>query len=140
MLTLNISNTPLAHAYSGIIRVMHKHSVKRLICLGTASIKDPHDKFSAVFWTMVNTVKTFAYNAYKDVVAIGETVKAENDLAWTIVRVPVLTNGDSKSVVAGYIGDGSVGSSLARAGFAAFVVAELEKNEWTKKAPLISSA
>jgi hypothetical protein len=135
------SNTPLAHAYSRIIKVMHAHSVKRLIALGTASIKDKNDKFSAVFFAMINGVKTLAYNAYKDVVAIGDTIRGEEgqDLIWTIVRVPLLNNSESKDVIAGYVGDGRVGPSLSRAAFAAFVVAELSKNEWTKKAPLISS-
>lgn len=133
-------NTPLATAYSRIIRIMHAHDVKRLIALGTASIKDPHDKFSAAFWALVNGVKTVAYNAYKDVVAIGETIRGhEDDLMWTIARVPLLTNSESKEQIAGYVGDGKVTTSLSRAAFAAFVVTELEKNEWMKKAPLVSS-
>jgi len=135
------SNTPLAHAYSRIIRIMHIHNVKRLIALGTASIKDENDKFSIFFLGMVNGVKTLAYNAYKDVVAIGDTIRGEEgqDLIWTIVRVPLLTNSESKNVIAGYVGDGKTKTSLSRAAFAAFVVGELDKNEWTRRAPLISS-
>jgi len=135
------SNTPLAHAYSRIIRIMHIHNVKRLIALGTASIKDKNDKFSIFFLGMVNGVKTLAYNAYKDVVAIGDTIRGEEgqDLIWTIVRVPLLTNSESKNVIAGYVGDGKTKTSLSRAAFAAFVVGELDKNEWTRRAPLISS-
>ena len=134
-------NTPLAHAYSRIIRIMHAHNVKRLLALGTASISDPHDKFQLSFWVLVNGVKATAYNAYKDVVAIGETIRGEGqELVWTIVRVPLLNYSESKNVIAGYIGDGKIGTSLPRAGFAAFVVKELEKNEWTRKAPMISSS
>jgi len=136
---LHPSNTPLAHAYSRVIRIMYAHNVKRLLALGTASISDPNDKFSAVFWALVNGVKTLAWNAYKDMVAIGEAVRGEQELAWTIVRVPLLTTSESKNVIAGYIGDGKIGSSLPRAAFAAFVVKELEKNEWMRKAPMISS-
>jgi len=135
------SDTPLAHAYSRIIRVMNDHNVKRLIVLGTASIKDANDKFNIFFFALVNSVKTLAYNAYKDVVAIGDTIRGKEgqELIWTIARVPLLTNSESKNVIAGYVGDNRVGTSLSRAAFAAFVVGELEKNEWTKKAPLISS-
>ena len=133
-------NTPLAHAYAAIIRAMAAHSVKRLICLGTASIKDPNDRFSTAFWAMVNTIKMFAYNAYKDVVAIGETVRAEKELIWTIARVPVLTSGDDTGLNVGYIGDKNIGTSLNRAAYAAFVVRELEKNDWARKAPMIASA
>lgn len=120
---------------------MAAHNVKRLICLGTASIKDPNDKFNAAFWAMVNTVKVLAYNAYKDMVAIGETVRAEKEVIWTIVRVPVLTSGDNSGPInVGYIGDKNVGTSLNKAAYAAFVVRELEKNDWARKAPMISSA
>jgi len=135
------SNTPLAHAYSRIIRIMQAHNVKRLIALGTSSIKDPNDKPSVVYQILVNGVKTLAYNAYKDMVAIGETIRSKEaqELIWTIVRVPLLTNAESKEVIVGYVGDGRIGTRLSRAGFAAFVVRELDKNEWTRKAPLISS-
>jgi len=135
------SNTPLANAYSRIIRIMRKHAVKRLIVLGTTSINDPNDSFNIVFFSIVNSVKILAYNAYKDVVAIGDTIRGDEgtELIWTIVRVPFLTNSESKSVIAGYVGDGKMKTMLSRAAFAAFCVAELGRNEWTKKAPLISS-
>ena len=107
------SNTPLATAYARIIRTMHKMDVKRLIALGTASIKDPNDKFNFAFWVLVNGVKTVAYNSYKDVVAIGDTIRGDGkDLVWTIVRVPLLTSADSKERIAGYVGDGKVTTSL----------------------------
>jgi len=93
------------------------------------------------FFALINGVKTLAYNAYKDVVAIGDTIRGQEGqgLIWTIARVPLLTNSESKDVIAGYVGDNRVNTSLSRAGFAAFVVGELEKNAWVKKAPLISS-
>jgi putative NADH-flavin reductase len=40
------SDTPLARAYSLLIKVMRKHNVKRLIALGTSSIRDSNDKFN----------------------------------------------------------------------------------------------
>lgn len=134
------SHKPLAHAYALVVEAMKKHGVKRLLLLGTASMKDEHDKFSVVFATLVTGVALFAHNAYRDVVAIGETIRAQGDsLDWTIVRVPVLTNDQTKEVVAGYVGDGRVKPKLSRAGFASFVVKELEQGEWLCKAPLIST-
>jgi len=43
-----------------------------------------------------------AYNSYKDVVAIGDTIRGDEgkELVWTIVRVPFLTNSEAKDVVA----------------------------------------
>jgi hypothetical protein len=122
---------------------MHKHNVKRLFALGTASIKDSNDKFSLQFKALVTGVATVARNAYKDVVAIGETIRTKGaDLEWTIVRVPLLNNKDEREVIAGYIGDGKVNTSLARVGFAVFVMKELESSqaEWVRKSPMICSS
>ncbi|KAI0700429.1 NAD-P-binding protein [Cytidiella melzeri] len=134
------SDTPLARAYSLVIRAMKKHGVKRLIALGTASMKDKHDKFSVVYKLLITGVSLFAPNAYKDVVAIGEVIRGEgSELLWTLVRVPLLTDDSKKDVVAGYVGDGVVGFRLSRAAFVAFVLQQLEGTEWQQKAPLISS-
>jgi len=134
------SNTPLAQAYALVIKVMKKKGVRRLIALGTPSMKDKHDKFSLAFKALVSGVALGAHNSYKDVVAIGELIRGEGgDLLWTIARVPLLTNNPNKDVVAGYIGDNMVHTHLSRAGFAAFVVQQLKSEEWQRKAPLISS-
>lgn len=135
------SNTPLANAYLDIIDIMHQHEVKRILLLGTASITDPADKFNLAYSILVNGVATFARNAYRDVVAIGENVRTKGaDLDWTIVRVPILTNTESTDVIAGYIGDGKTNTYLARLGFASFVIGEIEKREWVQKAPILCSA
>lgn len=134
------SDKPLAHAYSLVVEAMKKHGVRRLILLGTASMKDNHDKFSVVFATLVTGVAVFAHNAYRDVVAIGEIVREQGDtLDWTIARVPVLNNDRDKEIVVGYIGDGHVKPKLSRSGFASFVLEELERGDWVHKAPMISS-
>ncbi|KAI0344084.1 NAD-P-binding protein [Trametopsis cervina] len=133
-------NTPLAHGYQLVIRLMKKNGVKRLIALGTASMKDEHDKFSLIFKTLVTGVAVFARNAYNDVVAIGDVIRGEGaDLLWTIARVPILTDDPKRDVVAGYIGEGVVKPYLSRAGFAAFVIEQIDATEWLQKAPLVSS-
>ncbi|KIJ68791.1 hypothetical protein HYDPIDRAFT_173430 [Hydnomerulius pinastri MD-312] len=137
---LHPSGEPLAHAYSMIIRLMKTHGINRLLALGTPSITDPNDKFSLQMSIIVAGVRTLAHTAWKDVVAIGETIRKEGDaLDWTIVRVPLLSGSGDKEFVAGYVGDGKTGKWLTRAGFAAFTVQELTRNEWVKAAPLITS-
>ncbi|KAI0932694.1 hypothetical protein AcW1_000257 [Taiwanofungus camphoratus] len=134
------AGNPIAHAYASIIDLLKKRDIKRLILVATPSAKDEHDRFSLNFSIIVGGIKLFVHNAYSDIVAIGETIRAQGgDLEWTLVRVPLLNNKPTKDVIAGYVGDGKTKTTLARAGFAAFVVGELEKNEWVKKAPLISS-
>ncbi|KAF4572550.1 hypothetical protein EYR36_007058 [Pleurotus pulmonarius] len=133
------AGTPIAKAYERIIAAMKQKLIKRLLVLGTASNADPADKFSLKFSSLVLGVSTFARNAYKDVVAWGELIRKEDDLEWTIMRVPVLTSGESKEYTAGYIGAPRIGTLLSRAAYAAFVVDEIQKREWVRKAPMIAS-
>jgi len=133
------SDTPLAKAYKLLLKLMQEVGVKRLIALGTASNPDPNDKPSVTFWTLVKGVNLFAHSAYLDVVAIGEAIRAEPELLYTLARVPILTSSSATTFHAGYIGDGGTKARLSRKAYAAFVVSELSKNEWIRKAPLISS-
>ncbi|QRW10027.1 NAD(P)H-binding family protein [Ceratobasidium sp. AG-Ba] len=136
------SGKPLAKAYSTILRLMREPEVacKRIILLGTVSIHDPADKHDLAIWTLVQGVKVTAYDAYADVVAIGETVKKEGDgLDWTVVRVPLLTKSENEETIAGYVGDGKMHTFLSRAGFAAFCLDELTRREWVRKMPMLSS-
>jgi putative NADH-flavin reductase len=138
----NPSGTPLARGYAALLEAMRRQGVKRLIALGTPSIKDEqNDKSSVVYSMMVNTVAYFARSAYKDIVAVGEVIRACEDIDWTIVRVPMLKNERNREVRVGYIGDDGAGAgyTLARLGFAVFVLRELEKGEWIKRAPLVTS-
>ncbi|KAF8972984.1 hypothetical protein BDZ97DRAFT_643396 [Flammula alnicola] len=135
------SNTPIATFYGHLIDLMHKHNIKRIILLATASFKDPNDKFSWKYAALILAVKTGANAAYKEILAMGKVVTTKGaDLDWTLVRVPILTNADSEDVVAGYVGDAKVGTFLARKAYAAFTVGEVEKREWVQKSPMISNA
>ena len=135
------TGTPLAKAYQRLIRIMRAHSIRRLIALGTSSIKDPNDKFSYQFSLLINGIAVFARTAYKDIVAIGDVIRNEGtDLDWTIIRVPLLTSEESQEYVAGYVGDGYTSVCLSRAAFATFVLNELKENQWVQKAPLLSNA
>jgi putative NADH-flavin reductase len=135
------ADTPIAKFHSSLLDLMHKHGVKRGLFLSTASHEDPNDKWSWKFAALVKGVKTFYPAAYADIVATSQVVVTKGaDLDYTLVRVPILTSADSEAVVAGYVGDGRTGTMLARKAFAAFVVGEVGKREWVKKAPLISNA
>jgi len=120
---------------------MIKSNIKRIIVLGTASILDSKDKFSLTFTLLRASVRLAAYNAYTDIVAVGEVIRTKGDeLDWTIVRVPILTNKESEEAVAGYVGDGKTGTFLSRKAYAAFTVDEVENMGWIKESPLISSS
>jgi putative NADH-flavin reductase len=136
------TGTPLAKAYSLILEIMHKHTVNRLVALGTTSIKDSNDKFNYQFWFLINSIAIFARTAYKDIVTVGNVIRAEGEkMDWTLVRVPILGNEEKKEFVVGYVGDGKTTAWLTRSALATFMVNEAEKtdSEWTRKAPLLSS-
>ncbi|KAF5322639.1 hypothetical protein D9619_001434 [Psilocybe cf. subviscida] len=139
------ADTPIARFHSSLLDLMHKHGVRRGLFLSTASHADPNDKWSWKFAALVQGVKMFYPAAYADIVETSRVVVTKGaednlDLDYTLVRVPILTSADTEGVVAGYVGDGQVGTVLARKAFAAFVVGEVGKREWVKKAPLISNA
>ena len=48
-------DAPIARAYERVFEVMREKGVKRIIVLGTASIKDPLDAFDLTFKAMVTT-------------------------------------------------------------------------------------
>jgi hypothetical protein len=86
------------------------------------------------------SVATFAPYAYHDVVEIGRIFAAlEDDLDWTIARVPIFTSSENRFYRAGYIGEPTTGHTLTREGFVAFVLDELVGRSWVKKRPMLSS-
>lgn len=85
------------------------------------------------------SVATFAPYAYHDVLEIGRIFATlEDDLDWTIARVPILISSENRSYRAGYIGEATTGHTLTREGFVAFVLDELESRRWIKKRPMLS--
>jgi len=133
------SGNPIATFYGHLIDLLHKHSIKRFLPLATPSHRDPSDKRTAFWETTILGIRATAWNAYAEIVAIGEVVTQKGaDLDWTIVRVPFLTNGDTEATIAGYVGDGKTGIRLARKAYAAFCIAEIEKREWVQKAPFVT--
>ena len=137
-----LTGTPIALGYGVVLEAMRRAGVRRLVALGTPSIKDEKDKFSLVWSAMIAAVAIGAHSMYRDIVAVGEVIRKSEDIDWTLVRVPMLKNDKNREVRAGYIGDGAAGAgyTLSRQGFAAFVIQELDKGEWVKRAPLITSA
>jgi nucleoside-diphosphate-sugar epimerase len=130
--------TPIAKGYTNVIDRMKELGIKRLIVLGTASMSDELDKFDYVFWTAKQGIRLTAPRAYADVVAIAKVICKENELEWTIARVPFLSDGETSEYQVGYLGDGKRTTALPRRAFAAYVVDELRDREWVQKMPFLS--
>ncbi|KAJ7777556.1 NAD-P-binding protein [Mycena maculata] len=137
------SGTPIASAYARIIATMKQHGVLRLIALTTPSVRDPDDRFDLPLVLLRQTFATVARNVAKDIVAIGNVVRADGaPLDWTLVRLALHSRDEPTSscaVVPGYMGDGKTGPRSSRIGAAAFIIDQLERREWVRKAPLLSA-
>lgn len=138
------SGTPISLAYSRIIEMMRRNGVKRLVALTTPSVADPEDQFDFPLIFLKNAFALVSRNASKDIINIGKTIRTEGaDLDWTMVRVAFHSRpseGSQSGVTAGYLGDGKSGIFSSKEGVAGFAVAELQKGDWIRKAPLLSSS
>lgn len=135
--------TPLAKFYAYLLDRMKARGIKRIIALSTPSYQHPLDKSSLFLRFVIFIIWAFFGGSYDDVIAIANTIseagKYDQDLEWTVIRVPMLTNEKRRSYVAGYAGDGKTSNQLARLAYAVFIVDELEKKEWLGKLPVLSS-
>ena len=65
--------------------------------------------------------------------------QAIDQLEWTVPRITFLTNGESKPVYAGYVGDGRSGLAVTRRSVADWCLTELFAKKWVGKAPVLSN-
>ena len=132
---------PFCTIMVAVLAATRRTGVTRLIVLSTVSTKDEvNDKRSVVYAAMVAAVALGARSAYKDTVAVGEVIRACEDVCLAIIRVTVLKNDENRVVWVRYIGNVGAGlrdlpvrMSCRSGAFAVFVVQGLEKGEWIKK-------
>lgn len=76
-----------------------------------------------------------------EMVAIAKAIAAEDELDWTVFRVPHLTEGNADLPVwAGLLGpDFKGGLSISRASQARWILQEIEERAWVKGAPAIAN-
>ncbi|KAF7350478.1 NAD(P)-binding protein [Mycena venus] len=139
---LRTTSTPIGDAFPGILSAMRAKGVKRIFALSTPSYSpDPSERFS-LGWTMYGLLPKVAMpQGNAEMVGIAEAVAAADDLDWTIVRVPMLTEKAADlPVAAGLLGPDFKGSLyLSRASMAVWILKEMEERQWVKKAPMLSN-
>lgn len=135
----NLKDNILSKGMSNIVNAMENQGVKRIIALGTASITDEKDKYPFKFRILVKIVKIVASGAYSEIRAMGAAIK-KSKLDWTIARVSILNNNPpTGKIKSGYYGKEITNLSISRADMAAFCIAQIESDEFIKKAPAISN-
>jgi putative NADH-flavin reductase len=121
-----------------IIAAMKKAGVRRLIVSAGAAVGDPHDSPGPLDHFISFLLRIFSRYVYEDMLQVVAKVRA-SDLDWTIVRIPVLTDGPRTGKVnVGYVGKG-MGPRISRADLAGFMLQQLTDDTCVGKAPAISN-
>lgn len=132
---------PVSTCYEILLPLLIKNNFQRAMIVCTVSWISPEDKFS-VTWSLVRLlIKTMARDAYEDLVAIGDYVSSipTDQLAWTMMRLPNLADGEPKPVKEAFRGDGKDGMSLTRASLPQWVLKEIDERKWVGKPPMLSN-
>lgn len=130
---------PITQGTKNILAAMQRHDVRRLVVVSTASARDPEDAPDPKFRLFVSLVKLGARPAYEDIVSTAAVVRS-SDRDWTIVRVPLLTNGERTGRVnVGYLGDARLGTFLSRANMADFLLRQIGDTSYLRRSPAISN-
>jgi nucleoside-diphosphate-sugar epimerase len=128
---------PLVRGTGHIVSAMHTHGPRRLVVVATPSAPDPGDGRDWRISALRTAIKLGSRVTYDAIRAIAQTARDSN-LDWTIVRVPLLTNGPESHATVRRIGEGGT-LKLSRQAMARFLLAQASDHTWKHKAPLITN-
>ena len=138
---LRTTTTPIADSFPAIFNAMRAKGVKRILALSTPAFYVAPEKLPWSWW-FYGFLPPFAVpQGSAEMAAIGKQLAAQEDLDWTVFRVPQLTNGAADlPVAAGLLGEEFKGTKqLSRASMVEWVMKETEKGAWVRGAPVISN-
>lgn len=136
--TSNADERPITQGTRSIIAAMKQHGVSRLIASCGAGVEFPQDEPKLFNKVMGFLVRTLSKNVYEDMHSTAQVIR-DSDVDWTIVRVPMLVDGEPQgSVQVGYVGVGT-GPRITRADMAGFMLAQVKSDEYIHDAPVISN-
>lgn len=120
-----------------LLEAMKEAGVSRLIDWGTPSVPFEKDKksFITVFPSIAAAVALT--QAKKEMVAIGDLLKA-SDLDWTLVRFMAPKNSEYTGKVKVGFGE-KMNLNISREDIGAFMVEQIDNNEYVKSMPIIGS-
>lgn len=136
-----VGNKPdyvLGRGMPHVVAAMQAEGVSRIVLSTGAGVRMPGDTPGLFDRFMGFLLNTFAKHVLEDSRRMVTAV-VESDLAWTIVRVPVLNdNPATGNVRVGMVGQGT-GTKLSRADMAAFMLEQVESDKYLHQAPVISN-
>lgn len=131
------SKTVMEEAAEVITNVMNKTGVRRLITLTGAGVAQPGDEPKTFNKFMSFMLNLLAKDVLKDSAKHADIVRSST-LDWTIVRVPMLTDGERKgNYRIGKVGVDD-GPRISRADVADFMLKQVADKKFIGQAPVIS--
>jgi putative NADH-flavin reductase len=124
-------------AVDNILRSMNRAGVRRLIYMTGAGVDMPGDQPKLMNRVIKFALTTLAGDVLQSSIDAVEKVRQSN-LEWTIVRGPMLTNGEHTGQYrVGMVGV-NTGPRISRADAADFILREVSTSQHLCKAPMIS--
>jgi len=121
-----------------ILEAMKNHGVERLIVSAGAGVGDPGDEPGLLDRVVNLLLRLFSKWVFEDMKRTVETIRG-SDVRWTVVRVPMLTDQEPRGEVkVGYVGKG-MGTRIARADMARFMLDQVDSDQYVHEAPAISN-
>jgi putative NADH-flavin reductase len=124
--------------HQNIIRAMETENIKRFITIATPSIKSTEDKPSFVTKMPTIMARMFFPSAYKEIVQLGEVVKA-SPLDWTVIRFIAPNNKSLTGKIKITFGDTKIKWGISRADIADFILKQTTDNQYVRLMPIIGS-
>lgn len=129
----------LVSGYRHILSAMRTHHVDRLVVTGTPTIPDPADGKNLKITAMVTLLRLLQRPTYDAIRGLGDLVRGSG-LAWTIVRLPFLSDDPiTKTVNAGPLGKRGT-LRLSRANAAAYILAQATDTNRIHQAPFVTNS
>ncbi len=120
---------------------MRAKGVRRILALSTPAFYVAPEQVPWSWW-FYGFLPPFAVpQGSAEMVGIGKQLAAQEDLDWTVFRVPQLNDGAANlPVAAGLLGHDFKGTKqLSRASMVRWVMVEMQQGAWIKGAPVISN-
>ena len=120
-----------------IVDAMQSAGVSRLVYLTGAGVWDEHDTRTFVRGLIRGLMLRVAREVLEDSEAAVRAIK-DSTLAWTVVRVPRLTDAAPKGTFRVRL-DKPAGVQIARADVATFLLHEMLENKYVRQLPFVTS-
>ena len=136
--TSNASDMAVSAGTAQVLAAMRRHGVRRLVVVAGAGVGAEGDRPGPFDRLIGLALRVAAKNVLADMQRTVELVR-DSDLDWTVVRVPMLTDGPASGRWrVGMVGRGT-GPRLARADLAAFLLTQIDDRTHLQASPVVSN-